>query len=151
MDSPTGQVPTAPPDPLIGTLVDGRYQVVARIARGGMATVYEAIDTRLDRTVALKMMSAALAEDPGFVTRFRREARMVVDWIADYWQSLSDRPVQSQVEPGWVRSRLPPAPPSAAHPHPPTPRPRNRPAAAEPGPPWTKSKPRFSPPLAPRR
>ena len=75
MDSPTGPVPTAPPDPLIGTLVDGRYQVVARIARGGMATVYEAIDTRLDRTVALKMMSAALAEDPGFVTRFRREAR----------------------------------------------------------------------------
>lgn len=75
MSSPTGQVPTAPPDPLIGTLVDGRYQVVARIARGGMATVYEAVDTRLDRTVALKMMSAALAEDPGFVTRFRREAR----------------------------------------------------------------------------
>lgn len=75
MSSPTGQVPTAPPDPLIGTLVDGRYQVVSRIARGGMATVYEAIDTRLDRTVALKMMSAALAEDPGFVTRFRREAR----------------------------------------------------------------------------
>jgi serine/threonine-protein kinase len=55
--------------------VDGRYQVVARIARGGMATVYEALDTRLDRTVALKMMSAALAEDPDFVTRFRREAR----------------------------------------------------------------------------
>ena len=55
--------------------MDGRYQVVARIARGGMATVYEAIDTRLDRTVALKMMSTALAEDPGFVTRFRREAR----------------------------------------------------------------------------
>lgn len=75
MDSPPGQVPTAPADPLIGTLVDGRYQVVARIARGGMATVYEALDTRLDRTVALKMMSAALAEDPGFVTRFRREAR----------------------------------------------------------------------------
>lgn len=75
MDSPTGPVPTAPPDPLIGTLVDGRYQVVSRIARGGMATVYEAVDTRLDRTVALKMMSAALAEDPGFVTRFRREAR----------------------------------------------------------------------------
>lgn len=75
MDSPPGPVPTAPADPLIGTLVDGRYQVVARIARGGMATVYEALDTRLDRTVALKMMSAALAEDPGFVTRFRREAR----------------------------------------------------------------------------
>ena len=75
MDSPPGPIPTAPSDPLIGTLVDGRYQVVARIARGGMATVYEARDTRLDRTVALKMMSAALAEDPDFVTRFRREAR----------------------------------------------------------------------------
>lgn len=75
MDSPPGPIPTAPSDPLIGTLVDGRYQVVGRIARGGMATVYEALDTRLDRTVALKMMSAALAEDPDFVTRFRREAR----------------------------------------------------------------------------
>ena len=90
MESPTGQAQpdrggstaspgsagqSGAPDPLIGTLVDGRYQVVARIARGGMATVYEAVDTRLDRTVALKMMSAALAEDPGFVTRFRREAR----------------------------------------------------------------------------
>ena len=75
MDSPPGPIPTAPSDPLIGTVVDGRYQVVARIARGGMATVYEARDTRLDRTVALKMMSAALAEDPDFVTRFRREAR----------------------------------------------------------------------------
>lgn len=87
MEAPTGpiqpdQAGSAPPldrggiaDPLVGTLVDGRYQVVSRIARGGMATVYEAIDTRLDRTVALKMMSPALAEDPGFVTRFRREAR----------------------------------------------------------------------------
>ncbi|MBM3687005.1 MAG: Stk1 family PASTA domain-containing Ser/Thr kinase [Actinobacteria bacterium] len=75
MESPTAPVPTSPPDPLIGTLVDGRYEVVRRIARGGMATVYEAVDTRLDRTVALKMMSPALAEDPGFVTRFRREAR----------------------------------------------------------------------------
>ena len=87
MEAPTGpiqpdQAGSAPPldrggiaDPLVGTLVDGRYQVISRIARGGMATVYEAIDTRLDRTVALKMMSPALAEDPGFVTRFRREAR----------------------------------------------------------------------------
>ncbi|MDP4715800.1 MAG: Stk1 family PASTA domain-containing Ser/Thr kinase, partial [Candidatus Nanopelagicales bacterium] len=73
--SPTAPVSNLPPDPLIGTLVDGRYRVVSRIARGGMATVYEAVDTRLDRTVALKMMSTALAEDPGFVTRFRREAR----------------------------------------------------------------------------
>ena len=40
-------------DPLVGRLVDGRYEVVSRIARGGMATVYLAIDRRLDREVAL--------------------------------------------------------------------------------------------------
>ena len=62
-------------DPWLGHVLGDRYEVVRRVARGGMATVYEAVDTRLDRTVALKMMSAALAEDPGFVTRFRREAR----------------------------------------------------------------------------
>ena len=40
--------------------------------------------------------------------RFRQEGRCVVDWIADYWQSLAEKPVQSLVEPGWVRSQLPP-------------------------------------------
>ena len=72
-DDPPG--PGSPADPLVGRVLDGRYRVVSRIARGGMATVYEAVDTRLERTVALKIMSPALAEDPGFVTRFRREAR----------------------------------------------------------------------------
>ena len=62
-------------DPLVGTIVDGRYRIIGRLARGGMATVYEAVDTRLDRTVALKVMSPALAEDAEFIARFRREAR----------------------------------------------------------------------------
>ncbi|WP_100350179.1 Stk1 family PASTA domain-containing Ser/Thr kinase [Luteimicrobium subarcticum] len=65
-------------DPLVGTLVDGRYEVVSRIARGGMATVYLAVDRRLDRNVALKVMHAHLAEGvegAEFVSRFRREAR----------------------------------------------------------------------------
>jgi serine/threonine protein kinase len=48
-------------DPLFGQLLDGRYLVGARIARGGMATVYEATDLRLDRQVALKMMQQSLA------------------------------------------------------------------------------------------
>ena len=43
----------APGDPLIGRLIDGRYQVRSRIARGGMATVYLATDQRLDRLVAV--------------------------------------------------------------------------------------------------
>jgi serine/threonine protein kinase len=65
----------AGPDPLIGRLVDGRYAVEARIARGGMATVYLALDRRLEREVALKVMHAHLADDPQFTARFIREAR----------------------------------------------------------------------------
>ncbi|MGQ0632146.1 MAG: Stk1 family PASTA domain-containing Ser/Thr kinase [Sporichthyaceae bacterium] len=62
-------------DPLVGQLLDGRYQITRWIARGGMATVYEAMDTRLERVVALKVMHAGLAEDRAFVDRFIREAR----------------------------------------------------------------------------
>lgn len=61
--------------PLVGQLIDNRYQVTAFLARGGMATVYIATDTRLDRIVALKVMHPHLASDPGFVARFQREAR----------------------------------------------------------------------------
>lgn len=65
-------------DPLLGHLIDGRYEVLSRIARGGMATVYLAVDRRLDREVAIKVMHAHLAEGgtgAEFVARFRREAR----------------------------------------------------------------------------
>jgi serine/threonine-protein kinase len=62
-------------DPLIGRVLDGRYEVVSRVARGGMATVYQARDLRLDRTVAVKVMHAGLGDDPEFVARFEREAR----------------------------------------------------------------------------
>ena len=58
-----------------GDLVDGRYRIVEQIARGGMATVFEAVDTRLDRHVALKVMHPALAVDETYVARFGREAR----------------------------------------------------------------------------
>ena len=64
-------------DPLTGRLLDGRYAVTARIARGGMATVYQATDTRLDREVALKVMHADLARDEEFVRRFVGEAKSV--------------------------------------------------------------------------
>jgi eukaryotic-like serine/threonine-protein kinase len=62
-------------DPLVGRLLDGRYQVEALVALGGMATVYRAIDTRLDRRVALKVMHADLARDEDFVGRFIGEAK----------------------------------------------------------------------------
>ncbi|MGP3954952.1 Stk1 family PASTA domain-containing Ser/Thr kinase [Nonomuraea sp. 3N208] len=68
---------TTTADPLVGRLLDGRYRIESRIARGGMATVYLALDVRLDRTVALKVMHRSLAEDPAFVRRFIGEAKTV--------------------------------------------------------------------------
>ena len=62
-------------DPLVDRLLDGRYAIEARLARGGMSSVYLATDVRLERRVAVKVMHAALAEDPEFVARFNREAR----------------------------------------------------------------------------
>jgi serine/threonine-protein kinase len=67
------------PDPQIGRLLDGRYRIGPRIARGGMASVYEAHDVRLDRAVAIKIMHAGLGDatsgDEEFAARFVREAR----------------------------------------------------------------------------
>ncbi|WP_406830437.1 Stk1 family PASTA domain-containing Ser/Thr kinase [Pedococcus sp. KACC 23699] len=60
---------------LLGRVLDGRYRVQSHIADGGMASVYLALDTRLDRDVALKVLRRDLAQDEAFVSRFRREAR----------------------------------------------------------------------------
>jgi eukaryotic-like serine/threonine-protein kinase len=62
-------------DPATGRLLDGRYLVGPRIARGGMAAVYEALDTRLDRECAVKIMHPGLGDDGAFAERFKREAR----------------------------------------------------------------------------
>ncbi|WP_409057251.1 Stk1 family PASTA domain-containing Ser/Thr kinase [Streptomyces sp. SYP-A7185] len=64
-------------DPLVGQVLDGRYRVDGRIAVGGMATVYRAVDTRLDRVLALKVMHPTLATDVSFVERFIREAKSI--------------------------------------------------------------------------
>ncbi|MCU1639086.1 MAG: pknB [Microbacteriaceae bacterium] len=60
---------------MIGRLIDGRYQVRSRIARGGMATVYLATDLRLERRVAIKVMHGHLADDSQYKARFIQEAR----------------------------------------------------------------------------
>ncbi|WP_369053588.1 Stk1 family PASTA domain-containing Ser/Thr kinase [Kineococcus terrestris] len=62
-------------DPLVGRVLDGRYRVLGRIGRGGMGVVYRALDTRLDREVALKVLRADLAHDPEARQRFVREAK----------------------------------------------------------------------------
>lgn len=61
--------------PVLGQLLDGRYRIGDLIARGGMARVFEAVDTRLDRLVAIKVLDPELARDPDFGARFVREAR----------------------------------------------------------------------------
>jgi serine/threonine protein kinase len=55
----------------------GPYEIVAAIGAGGMGDVYKARDTRLDRTVTVKVLSPALAGDPAFRERLEREARTI--------------------------------------------------------------------------
>jgi len=64
-------------DTLIGTTIDGRYRITGRVARGGMATVYTAVDDRLERTVALKIIHPSQATNVHFVDRFTDEAKTI--------------------------------------------------------------------------
>ena len=69
-------------DTLLGSLIDGRYRIIGRVARGGMATVYTATDERLERTVALKIIRPTAAADgrgpaANFVARFTDEAKTI--------------------------------------------------------------------------
>jgi serine/threonine protein kinase len=65
-------------DPLIGQTIDN-YQIVSRLGKGGMSTVYRAHQVNMQRDVAIKIMSADLVEDPQFVARFEREARVIAN------------------------------------------------------------------------
>ena len=60
---------------LTGELIDGRYQLQKLVAAGGMASIYVAMDLRLDRLVAVKVMHPHLANDEDFVNRFIKEAK----------------------------------------------------------------------------
>ncbi len=77
-------------DELVGRILDGRYRIGPSIARGGMATVYEATDLRLDRTVAIKVMHAAYTNEEDFIRRFQREARSAARLSQDNVVSVFD-------------------------------------------------------------
>ncbi|MDO8184471.1 protein kinase [Conexibacter sp. JD483] len=62
---------------LLGTLLNDRYRLEARIGTGGMSTVYRALDETLERQVAIKLMNREIASDSDQLERFRREARAV--------------------------------------------------------------------------
>lgn len=59
----------------IGTILGGRYRVIAPLGQGGMATIYRALDTQLGREVALKLLRPEYLRDPDFSSRFRQEAQ----------------------------------------------------------------------------
>jgi len=84
---------------LTGELIDGRYQLIRQMDSGGMAVIYEALDTRLDRRVAVKIMHAHLAQDEQFVERFIREAKAAA--------ALSHPNVVSVQDQGWNQGGLP--------------------------------------------
>ena len=84
---------------LIGELIDGRYQLIRQIGSGGMATIYLAIDTRLDRKVAVKIMHPHLAQDEAFVNRFIREAKASA--------ALSHPNIVSVQDQGWNQNGAP--------------------------------------------
>lgn len=66
-----------PSDPLIGTVLQGRYRIIRPIAVGAMGAVYRAERTQLGRPVAVKFLHASFAKSPEFVARFEREARVM--------------------------------------------------------------------------
>ena len=84
---------------LTGELIDGRYQLLRQVANGGMATIYEALDTRLDRKVAVKIMHAHLAQDEAFVSRFIREAKAAA--------ALTHPNIVAVQDQGWNQSGVP--------------------------------------------
>ena len=76
---------------MVGRTLDGRYLVSEPLARGGMATVYEGLDTRLNRVVALKVMSPAFSSDAEFVRRFTREAQSAAGLNDNHVVSVFDQ------------------------------------------------------------
>jgi len=61
--------------PLESQMLNSRYKLIAQVAAGGMALVYKAQDTLLNRIVAIKILRESFAEDPAFQKRFTREAQ----------------------------------------------------------------------------
>lgn len=80
-------------DPLVGRMLDGRYEILAKLARGGMATVYRAQDRRLARTVAVKVMHDGLGDDAEFARKFDREARSAATLSNPHVVSVFDQGV----------------------------------------------------------
>ncbi|GAB4100403.1 Stk1 family PASTA domain-containing Ser/Thr kinase [Sinomonas halotolerans] len=84
-------------DPLVGSLVAGRYRVLSRLGTGGMATVYLSMDTVLDRQVAFKALHPHLARDDSFRARLEREAKAAARLSHPHVVSVLDRGQDGEV------------------------------------------------------
>ena len=62
-------------DPFVGKIIDGRYEIQARVGEGGMGVVYKARQASIDRVIAIKVLNAQMAGDQTWVQRFYNEAR----------------------------------------------------------------------------
>ena len=64
-------------DPLVGKILENRYEVVEPVGEGGMAMVYRAKDTKTNRDVAVKVLNAHASRDSSILTRFESEANII--------------------------------------------------------------------------
>lgn len=83
--------------PRVGVTLSGRYRLQRLIATGGMGQVWEAVDNRLGRRVAVKVLKQEFSQDPEFIERFRAEARTTamlnhpgIAAVHDYGESQLD-------------------------------------------------------------
>jgi len=88
-------------------LLAGRYQVGELIGTGGMADVHSGIDSRLGRRVAIKLLRPALAADPAFRTRFRREAQDAAKMAHPTIVRIFDAGEETLVEPDGSETQIP--------------------------------------------
>jgi serine/threonine-protein kinase len=90
-----------------GRLIAGRYRVGALIGRGGMSDVHIGTDSRLGRTVAIKLLKSTLAMDPAFRTRFRQEAQAAARMAHPTIVRVFDAGEETVTEPNGAEAQLP--------------------------------------------
>ena len=89
------------------SLANGRYELGELIGRGGMAEVRVAVDKRLGRTVAVKIMRSDLANDEIFLSRFRREAHAIAQMNNPNIVNIYDSGEESVIAENGTEERLP--------------------------------------------
>ena len=90
----------------------GPYEIQSQLGAGGMGEVYRATDTRLDRTVAIKVLPAHVADDPDLRQRFEREAKTISSLHHPHICTLYDIGNQTPLPPGRQQPSTPSQKPS---------------------------------------